>query len=95
MNLEIEKELLNAKLPLWLEFPDIPRYSIGWRMGKGDDYSWEFAQWWKGLSPAAQQEYQKLYPEPLGWRGWYAEEDQDEDNEEEDAGAGSYQPDDL
>lgn len=24
--------------PPWVEFPDIPRYSIGWRMGPGEDY---------------------------------------------------------
>jgi hypothetical protein len=85
MNSEIEEELQNAKLPLWLALPDIPRYSIGWRMGEGDTYSWDFSQWWEALSPAAQQEYQRLYPEPVGWRGWYVEEDWDEDAEEEQA----------
>ncbi len=83
MNPTIEKELHEAKLPLWLAFPDIPRYSIGWRMGEGEGYAWDFHQWWQTLSSAAQQEYQKRYPEPAGWRGWYADEDWDEDSEEE------------
>jgi hypothetical protein len=76
-------KLLNAMLPLWLAFPDIPRYSIGWRMGEGDSYSWNFSRWWEKLSPAAQQAYQQCYPEPVGWRGWYREEDLDEENDEE------------
>jgi hypothetical protein len=84
MYIEIEKELLDTKMPLWLWAPDIPRYSIGWRMGAGDTYSWEFYKWWETLSPAAQQEYQKRYPEPIDWRGWYAGEDWDEDAEEPD-----------
>ncbi|MGI4863496.1 MAG: hypothetical protein ACRYFZ_06200 [Janthinobacterium lividum] len=83
MSSENEKELLNALLPLWLAFPAIPRYSIGWRMGEGDSYSWEFSKWWKKLSPAAQQEYQKLYPEPIGWRGWYAEAEWEEEEGDE------------
>ena len=83
---EVEKELFDARLPLWLWAPDIPRYSIGWRMGEGDSYSWEFSKWWETLSPAAQQEYQKRYPEPVGWRGWYVEEDWDEDEEEGEVG---------
>ncbi len=83
MNPKTEKELSDARLPLWLAFPDIPRYSIGWRMGAGDGYSWDFYQWWQALSPAAQQEYQQRYPEPVGWRGWSADEDWDEDGEEE------------
>ena len=83
MDAEIEKELQNAKLPLWLALPDIPRYSIGWRMGEGDSYSWDFFQWWETLSLAARQEYQQRYPEPEGWLCWYTDEDWEDDNEEE------------
>ena len=83
MNSTTEIELRNAMLPLWLEYPEIPRYSIGWRMGTGEGYAWKFSEWWEKLSPAAQLEYQTLYPEPVGWRGWYAEEDWDEVDEEE------------
>jgi hypothetical protein len=82
MDAEIEKELRSAKLPLWLALPAIPRYSIGWRMGEGDSYSWDFAQWWETLSPTAQQAYQQRYPEPVGWLGWYSDEDWEEDSEE-------------
>jgi hypothetical protein len=70
-------------LPLWLQYPEIPRYSIGWRMGAGEDYAWKFLEWWENLSSAAQLEYQTIYPEPVSWRGWYAEEDWDEEDEEE------------
>ena len=86
MNPAVEAELLHARLPLWLALPAIPRYSIGWRMGDGDSYSWDFSEWWDALSPAAQQEYQRRYPEPAGWRGWYCEEDSEESGGEEVAG---------
>lgn len=84
MTSRVDNELLKVMLPLWLALPDIPRYSIGWRMGEGDDYSWEFSKWWDGLSLPAQQEYQRRYPEPVGWQGWYREEDLDEGDESED-----------
>jgi hypothetical protein len=82
---KINEELQNAKLPLWLAFHDIPRYSIGWRMGEGGGYAWDFFKWWETLSVSARQEYQQRYPEPIGWRGWYCDEDWDEDEEEEEA----------
>ncbi|NML63688.1 hypothetical protein HHL22_00540 [Hymenobacter sp. RP-2-7] len=82
MSLQAEDELQHALLPLWLEFPEIPRYAIGWRMGIGEDYRYKFGDWWDTLSPQAQQLYQQRYPAPIGWRGWYADEDWDEDDEE-------------
>ena len=84
MSFEVERELLTAKLPLWLAFPEIPRYSIGWRMGAGEDYVMAFGNWWEKLSLKAQQEYQQRYPEPADWHGWYSEkylyEDDESDN---------------
>lgn len=85
MHPQAEDELLHALLPLWLKFPDMPRYAIGWRMGMGEDYRYEFGDWWDALSSEAQQLYQQRYPEPAGWRGWYTDEDWDEDDEELDS----------
>jgi hypothetical protein len=82
MTSRINEELRNAKLPLWLVFPAIPRYAIGWRMGEGEMYAWKFLEWWETLSAAAQQAYQQRYPEPMGWLGWYCDEDWDEDENE-------------
>ncbi|RZJ89022.1 MAG: hypothetical protein EOO60_10495 [Hymenobacter sp.] len=82
MKAKTAKELLSAKLPLWLALPEIPRYSLGWRMGTGEEYAMAFGDWWEKLSAEAQQAYQQRYPEPVGWRGWYCEEDWDEDEAE-------------
>lgn len=78
-----EEELLNARLPLWLQFPEMPRYSIGWRMGGGESYVAEFGGWWETLSPEAQRLYEARYPEPPDWQGWYAGEEEDDDSPEQ------------
>ena len=36
--------------PPWLAFPEIERYSIGWRMGYGEDYIYRFGDWLDTLS---------------------------------------------
>ena len=36
--------------PLWLAFPEIQRYSIGWRMGYGEDYRDRFWNWMETFS---------------------------------------------
>nr|MCU0354264.1 hypothetical protein [Cytophagales bacterium] len=59
--------------------PEIPRYSIGWRMGYGEDVAWEFSLWWRGLSEETKEKYKQMHPEPKGWRGWYKGEITDEE----------------
>lgn len=61
--------------PLWLAYPEIERYSIGWRMGYGEDYRYQFGDWLKGLSEAERKEYRDLFPEPVTWKGWWEKED--------------------
>ena len=41
MKLE-EKKIMS---PPWLVYPEIERYSIGWRMGYGEDYIYKFWNW--------------------------------------------------
>ena len=48
--------------PLWLAFREIERYSIGWRMGYGEDYRYRFGDWLDTLSPEEQAEYRALFP---------------------------------
>lgn len=45
--------LLNKKImpPPWLAHREIERYSIGWRMGYGEDYIYRFGAWLDGLLP--------------------------------------------
>jgi hypothetical protein len=55
----------------------IGRYSIGWRMGYGEEYKYAFGEWYDSLSLDEQKLYQKMFPETKGWLGWYEEEDND------------------
>lgn len=61
--------------PLWLAYPEIDRYSIGWRMGYGESYKDRFFEWFDALSDEEKKEYEALFPEPLVWKGWWREED--------------------
>jgi hypothetical protein len=61
-----------AKLePPWLRYPEIPRYSIGWRMGDGENYYNAAYRLLSALSPDERAAYAGLYPEPEDWAGWY------------------------
>lgn len=69
----------NPMAPPWLMYPNISRYSIGWRMGYGENYMMDFADWYSGLNIDEQREFQEMFPEPKGWLGWYEEEYTDRD----------------
>ena len=55
--------------PPWLAHREIERYSIGWRMGYGEDYIYRFGDWMDTLSPDERTEYRTLFPEPVTWKG--------------------------
>ena len=75
-------KLDNPMLPLWIKYPEISRYSIGWRMGYGESYVHEFNSWYQSLSPAEQKSYEERYPSPTLWKGYYNDEDEDAEDEE-------------
>ena len=56
----------------WQALPDIPAGSIGWRMGRGEDYIMAFWKWFNALTPPHQATYKDEHPEPEGWRGFYS-----------------------
>ena len=64
--------------PPWLAHREIERYSIGWRMGYGEDYIDRFGDWLDTLSPEERTEYRTLFPEPVTWKGWWDDEDSSE-----------------
>ena len=64
--------------PPWLAHREIERYSIGWRMGYGEDYMYRFIKWLDTLSAEEQAEYHTLFPEPVTWKGWWDNEDSGE-----------------
>ena len=45
--------------PRWLVYPQLSRYTMGWRMGYGEDY------WMR--SPYETEDFKKIFPEPQNW----------------------------
>ena len=78
--------------PPWLAHREIERYSIGWRMGYGEDYIYRFGDWLDTLSPDEQTEYRTLFPEPVTWKGWWDDEDSSEVLEHGDFLVDAWQP---
>lgn len=64
-------ELAENLPPPWIKHPEIDRYSIGWRMGYGEDYLCNWGPWYGGLSSAGKKRYQAMYPLPQGWEGYW------------------------
>ena len=58
--------------PPWQMHPDIPPRSIGWRMGRGEDYLLKFYPWFHSLAADEQKEFMERNPEPPDWRGFYS-----------------------
>ena len=63
----------NLLPPPWIKFPEIAPFSIGWRMGAGEDYKFKFNGWLKTLSQDEKHQYQQLFAEPATWRGYWDE----------------------
>lgn len=58
-------------IPPWVKYPAIPRASIGWRMGEGEEYWDEFRGWWQVQTVETRQLVRARYPEPAGWSEFY------------------------
>jgi protein-tyrosine-phosphatase/N-acetylglutamate synthase-like GNAT family acetyltransferase len=54
--------------PPWIVFPEIPRRSIGWRMGGGEWYLWTWSRWWQRLDGDARAAYRTRWESPEDWR---------------------------
>jgi len=61
----------NPMPPLWMLYPHIPKFSIGWRMGYGESYKYQLHDWKETLSEEERLAYQDLFPAPAAWRGYY------------------------
>ena len=72
----IESELTSQGdlLPVWMRYPQIPRYSIGWRMGEGEYYMLAWNCWADGMEREQLVRYFKRYlPIPQEWIDWVAD----------------------
>ena len=75
--------------PMWFRYPDVGPFSIGWRMGFGEDYKMEFEQWYSQLSESQKIEYQRLFPAPKTWPMAYSTEDSDDCLNDDDTSIGT------
>lgn len=74
----IAKELAasgGTMVPPFIKHPEIPRGSIGWRMGGGEWYLWMWHRWFNTLDDAARAAYRTEWaPKATGpWQGWLDE----------------------
>jgi ribA/ribD-fused uncharacterized protein len=63
----------NIKLPPWKKYPEISRYSIGWRMGYGEEYFEVFLDYLSSLSESEKIALKMMYPALGDWKNWYDE----------------------
>lgn len=57
----------NPMPPIWMMYPHISQFSIGWRMGYGEGYKWDLADWLKTLTKEERKLYDEMFPEPSFW----------------------------
>lgn len=67
--------------PEWLACPEIPQYSMGWRMGYGESYGRRLGDWLDALSEKEREEYDRLFPRPVFWDSQAVEEDDENADE--------------
>ena len=58
--------------PPWVAFPQLDRYSIGWRMGDGETHLYDLYIYLTHCSQEERTSYIASFPEPPAWEGWYA-----------------------
>ena len=55
-------------LPPWLQYPEIQLGSMGWRMGPGEEYWYQFVDWYGRLNEGEREGYKARYPKPESWK---------------------------
>ena len=58
-------------VPPWLKYPNLPKESMGWRMGQGEAYLDNFRKWYFSNAREKRVEIMNKYPEPKEWKGFY------------------------
>ena len=58
-------------VPPWFKFPNLPRGSMGWRMGIGEEYKDKFSNWLMAQTGAIKLRIREKYSEPPEWEGFY------------------------
>ncbi|MEJ7597145.1 MAG: hypothetical protein WKG01_04475 [Kofleriaceae bacterium] len=65
---ELATQARTTPVPPWIRFPEIERYSIGWRMGSGESY---LMVWWAFAERLDTEDlvtyFREFAPLPLAW----------------------------
>jgi ribA/ribD-fused uncharacterized protein len=75
-----DDELRGMLPPPWIAVPGLPRLSIGWNMGLGEDFMIRWGSMFNGLSQEARLRYQRRWPAPDDneWRDYWLTERSDD-----------------
>jgi hypothetical protein len=57
--------------PPWKVYPQLDEASLGWIMGPGEYYRYEFRDWFAHMPAPEREAYESANAEPAGWRGFY------------------------
>ena len=57
--------------PPWVKYPNLPRTSMGWRMGAGEEYREEFDGWWVEQLESLRAAMVASFPEPATWTDFW------------------------
>lgn len=68
---KLDNLLDSTLLPPWLVFPEFDQDDMFWRMGKGEDYLYNFTHKYLELSSDEKFFYTITYIEPHNWLGFY------------------------
>ena len=80
--------------PPWIYVSQSHPYSIGWRMGSGEEFIGLFWQWWNstGMNETQRIEYFKYFSPPPRWYEWVADAIWDLEPWEDEPDEFDYQP---
>jgi ribA/ribD-fused uncharacterized protein len=59
----------NPMPPVWMMYPQLSQFSIGWRMGYGEHYKFDLANWLKTLTAKERRKYAEMFSKPTFWHG--------------------------
>ncbi|AXE16790.1 DUF1768 domain-containing protein [Runella rosea] len=65
------KALQYSIQPPWTKFPNIDSNDMFWRMGKGENYLFEFSKFYHSLTDREKTIYKLSNPQPYEWTGFY------------------------
>ena len=58
-------------LPPWIKYPNLPKESMGWRMGQGEDYMEQYLKWYYANPRSKRVEIMNKYKTPEDWSEFY------------------------